>query len=174
MQLMKEVSSTHSSPFFQLRLQATLNFNLACPLLVYSNVGSAVTFPTQVIDAVFMVSLVSLAVGAHPRLKLHPNTNPTTIHLMDSTKLIDARLAVLKHITTMMLVISSDDDDMTDAERQEQYNDAEEFADLLLESMQFEITGTADDGTISVTCTLLELEAFLDAKANEYLVAEEL
>ena len=93
---------------------------------------------------------------------------------MDSTKLIDARLAVLKHITTMMLVISSDDDDMTDAERQEQYNDAEEFADLLLESMQFEITGTADDGTISVTCTLLELEAFLDAKANEYLVAEEL
>jgi hypothetical protein len=92
---------------------------------------------------------------------------------MTSTTFADARLAVLKHIAEMLLVITSVEDDMSDAELELQYNDAEEFADLLMHSMEFTITETTD-GTITATCNLLDIEAFIDAKSEEFLVAENL
>jgi hypothetical protein len=90
------------------------------------------------------------------------------------TKNADLRLKVLKHITVMLLAISDDDESLTDAELDEQYNDAEEWADLLLESMGFTITETTDDDTILATCKLEDIEAFFTAKSKEYLVAENL
>jgi len=92
---------------------------------------------------------------------------------MTSTTTADARLAVLRHITEMVLLIMDAGDDMSDAELNQQYNDAEEFADLLLDSMDFTITKTTD-GTITATCDLLDIDAFIDAKSEEYLVAENL
>ena len=92
---------------------------------------------------------------------------------MTSTTFADARLAVLKPISEMLLVITAVEDDMSDAELEQQYNDAEEFADLLMQSMDFTITETTD-GTIMATCNLLDIDAFIDAKSEEYLVAENL
>jgi hypothetical protein len=86
----------------------------------------------------------------------------------------DLRLKIIKHITVMLLAISDDDESLTDAELDEQYNDAEEWADLLLESMGFTITETTDDDTITATCKLEDIEAFFTAKSEEYLVAENL
>ncbi len=92
---------------------------------------------------------------------------------MTSTTTADARLAVLKHISEMVLLIIDIGDDLSDAELDQQYNDAEEFADLLLESMGFTITETTD-GNITATCNLLDIDVFIDAKSEEYLVAENL
>jgi hypothetical protein len=101
----------------------------------------------------------------------------TPVRVASSTmpmKNADLRLKIIKHITVMLLAISDDDESLTDAELDEQYNDAEEWADLLLESMGFTITETTDDDTITATCKLEDIEAFFTAKSEEYLVAENL
>ena len=54
-----------------------------------------------------------------------------------STKKADARLKIIRHITLMLLAISDDDESLTEAELDDQYNNAEEWADLLLESIGF-------------------------------------
>ncbi len=90
-----------------------------------------------------------------------------------TTKNADKRLKILKHVTEMLLIISDNDEDMTDAELETQYNDAEEWADLLLESIGFTITDTTGE-TITATLKLEDIEAFLDAKAEEYVVADNL
>ena len=104
---------------------------------------------------------------------LHFTTGPGRFIHMTSTTFPDTRLAVLKHVSEMLLVITAIEDDMSDAELEQQYNDAEEFADLLMQSMDFTITETTD-GTITATCNLLDIDAFIDAKSEEYLVAENL
>ena len=48
------------------------------------------------------------------------------------------------------------------------------MADLLMESLSLKIIDVGEDGTITTTSNPQELEAFIDAKADEYLVAEEL
>ena len=74
----------------------------------------------------------------------------------------------------MLLAISADDESLTEADLDDQYNDAVEWADLLLESMGFTITETTDDSVITATCKLEDIEAFFAAKSEEYLVAEDL
>ena len=91
-----------------------------------------------------------------------------------STKKGEARLKIIRHITLMLLAISDDDESLTEAELDDQYNNAEEWADLLLESIGFTITDTTDDNTITATYKLEDIEAFFEAKSKEYLVAEDL
>lgn len=104
---------------------------------------------------------------------LHFTTGACRFNFMASTTIADIRLTVLKHISEMLLVITAVEDDMSDAELEQQYNDAEEFADLLMESMDFTII-EATNGTITATCNLLDIDAFIDTKSEEYLVAENL
>ena len=96
-----------------------------------------------------------------------------------SNKYADQRLSVLKHHAEMVLAFITDageDDgaDVPDAELVQQYNDAEEFSDIILQSMTLSITGVADDGTITATINLQDIDEFLAASSEEYLVAEEL
>jgi|TARA_Y100000310_G_C20588546_1_gene766714 hypothetical protein len=86
----------------------------------------------------------------------------------------DTKLALLKHLTEFLLIFSTDEEELSDAEIHLQYNDAEEMADLLMESLSLKIIDVGEDGTITTTSNPQELEAFIDAKADEYLVAEEL
>ena len=95
-------------------------------------------------------------------------------------KFADQRLSVLKHHAEMVLAFITDageDDDGADvpeAELVQQYNDAEELSDIILNSMTLTITGVADDGTITATFNLQDIDEFLAASSEEYLVAEEL
>lgn len=94
-------------------------------------------------------------------------------------KYADQRLSVLKHHAEMILAFitdagEDDDVDVPDAELVRQYNDAEELSDIILSSMTLTITGVADDGTITATLNLQDIDEFLAATSEEYLVAEEL
>lgn len=96
-----------------------------------------------------------------------------------SNKYADQRLSVLKHHAEMVLAFITDADeddgaDVPDAELVQQYNDAEELSDIILSSMTLTITGVADDGTITATLNLQDIDEFLAATSEEYLVAEEL
>jgi hypothetical protein len=94
-------------------------------------------------------------------------------------KFADQQLSVLKHHAEMVLAFVTDVDeddgaDVPDAELVQQYNDAEELSDIILNSMTLTITGVADDGTITATINLQDIDEFLAASSEEYLVAEEL
>ena len=94
-------------------------------------------------------------------------------------KFADQRLSVLKHHAEMILAFITDVDeddgaDTPEAELIQQYNDAEELSDIILNSMTLTITGVADAGTITATFNLQDIDEFLAASSEEYLVAEEL
>ena len=88
-------------------------------------------------------------------------------------KKADIRLKVLKHVADMIQLLYPYNEEMTEEELEVQYNEAEEWADLLLESMGFDITDTTDE-LIPATCKLEDIEPFLEAKSEEYVVAEDL
>ena len=94
-------------------------------------------------------------------------------------KFADQRLSVLKHHAEMILAFITDageDDgaDVSEAELVQQYNAAEELSDIILSSMTLTITGVADDGTNAAPFRLQDIDEFLAASSEEYLVAEEL
>jgi|TARA_B110001454_G_scaffold185025_1_gene181022 hypothetical protein len=95
-------------------------------------------------------------------------------------KFADQRLSVMRHHAEMVLAfitdvgVDEDSGDIPDAEYVQQCNDAEELSDLILSSMTLTITGVADDGTITATFKLQDIDEFLAATSEEYLVAEEL
>ena len=85
-------------------------------------------------------------------------------------KFADQRLSVLKHHAEMILAFITDVDeddgaDTPEAELIQQYNDAEELSDIILNSMTL---------TITATFNLQDIDEFLAASSEEYLVAEEL
>lgn len=79
----------------------------------------------------------------------------------------EIRIDIVKHISAMLLEMSEVGDSATDAEIQIMLEDFEEVADHILGALALEIKGIDDDGVISASMKLMDIEKYIEDLSDE-------
>lgn len=84
------------------------------------------------------------------------------------TNVFEARLATVKHIASMMVEMADVDfDKLTKQEEQEMFEDYEEVATHLLDSLQFEVVEVAENGEMSVKMAPIDPIQYIEKYLEE-------
>lgn len=84
------------------------------------------------------------------------------------TNVFEARLATVKHIASMMVEMADVDfDKLTKQEEQEMFEDYEEVATHLLDSLQFEVVEVSENGEMSVKMAPIDPIQYIEKYLEE-------